>query len=171
MSVAGAIGGATALGGFGLAGDLIGGALNFHYQNELMDKQNNFNSVQAQLNRDFQASQNDLAYERSKRSVQDRVEDLRSAGLNPYMAFSGGTQTPTPMGGSVASSGSGNTSAGSQFGHLGVDLVNTAFRMFEHNRQMEQNEKFMRMKLDYMNTARAYARRSRYAPPENDYYF
>lgn len=146
------------LGGAALAGasSLIGGALNYHYQNQLMDKQNAFNSAQAQLNRDFQAEQNNLAYQRSIRAVQDRVADMKAAGLNPYAMYntgSSGSSTPSPMGGSSASSGSGSTSAGLGFGSLGIDLVNTAMRMYQHSQDSAIREQFMRQKLDYMSSA------------------
>lgn len=106
-------------GGFlGPVGGLIGGALggaidgNKNRQDAQADayQQNTINSAEAQKARDFQASQRATAY-------QTTVSDLKSAGLNPMLAYS---QGPTSTGGSAQAA----PAAGAQSSLNGVQAAN-----------------------------------------------
>lgn len=83
-----------------------------------------FNAQQAQLQRDFELNMSNTAYQRS-------VEDMRKAGLNPYLAYSQGGAS-TPSGASATSSSPSGASARVSFGGspliplLGA-IVNSAF--------------------------------------------
>lgn len=83
------------------------------------------NSAEAARDRRFQADQADLAYERqlymSNTAYQRASEDMRKAGLNPYLAYNqGGASSP-----SVSSASGSRSSTSPNSGALG-SLLNTA---------------------------------------------
>lgn len=74
-------------------GGSLGGALDGQGDKKYAEGQqadaNQFNSAQAQLNRDFQERMSNTSYQRG-------MADMREAGLNPMLAFSqGGASVPT----------------------------------------------------------------------------
>lgn len=80
-----------------------------------------FNSQEAQKQRDYETAMSNTAYQRA-------AEDMRKAGLNPYLAYNnGGASTPTAYAASAsnASAGSGARSGSGRGGALG-SLVNDA---------------------------------------------
>lgn len=79
-----------------VAGSVIGGL----FQNAAIDKQNEANARENQKNRDFNARQAELAYERQRaiidanneyESAKAQRERLEAAGLNPYLMMDGGS--------------------------------------------------------------------------------
>lgn len=85
-------GGASLLGGMmGQSGQAATNA----QQLSMFNQQMNFNSAEAQKNRDFQQEMSSTAYQRS-------MADMRAAGLNPILAAGmGGASTPSGGAGSI----------------------------------------------------------------------
>lgn len=86
-------------------------AINRAFQSAEAQTARTFNMNEAQKNRDFQAQMSNTAYQRA-------VSDLKSAGLNPALAFGSSASTPS---GSVAtgSGGSGSQAYSSGSGGSG----------------------------------------------------
>lgn len=117
MSIAGAIVGASILGGLGLTGSMISNAAN----SKQARKNRAFQAAQARLNRAWAERMANTAHQRE-------VKDLRAAGLNPILtAMSGnGAAVPsvsTPSGAQAQQSI--DTSGFAQGASLGLDTIKT----------------------------------------------
>jgi hypothetical protein len=110
--------------GIGAAGSLAGGALSSSGQQAANAATMQFNSQEAQKNRDFQERMSNSAYQRA-------MADMRAAGLNPMLAYQQGGSS-TPSGGQASATlenamegmGKGVTSAGGAAARA-VELKNT----------------------------------------------
>lgn len=67
--------------------------------------QNDFNAVEAQKARDFEEMMSNTAYQRA-------VQDMKTAGINPVLAYANGASGASTPSGSAASSGSGGSYSG-----------------------------------------------------------
>lgn len=99
-----------------------------NYFERLFDPQGSaekFNAYQAQLNRDFQASQvlRAQAYDERMRNTayQAAVKDMREAGLNPALMYGSGSAASSPHS-PIASGGSAHSSGNSPL----IGLLNSA---------------------------------------------
>lgn len=89
---------------FGAIGSVLSSILGGISQNKSIDKQNEANAAENQKNRDFNARQADLAYNRQRTliaeareydSAKAQRERLEAAGLNPYLMMDGGNAGTT----------------------------------------------------------------------------
>lgn len=90
----------------------------------------NFNAAQAELNRNFQSQMVDKANRFN--SIENQVGQLRAAGLNPALAYSGNNFAPMSVPSGSSASASGNVSPGS------YPIVDAATPTLEGLRQMAE---------------------------------
>lgn len=125
------------VGGFG---NMITGNVDFQRQLALNQYQNAFNAEQAQLTRDYNLAENqkqrDWYQHMSDTSYTRAVEDMRNAGLNPYLAYtSGGATTAYGSSASVtaptATSSPSPQSSSSTAGFINAvgNLISTAIKV------------------------------------------
>ncbi len=106
------------------------------YNDQQRQAQERFNAAQAELNRAYQT-------EMSNTAIQRRVEDLRKAGLNPYLAAGQPASSP---GGSAATSGAAASAqakyedASDQF-VKGINAVTKLVNVVTGQERREQQEK------------------------------
>lgn len=93
---------------------------------ELLEKEQAFNSAEAQKQRDWQEMMSNTAHQRE-------VEDLKSSGLNPILS-SGGSGSSTPTGSSASSN------AGSPAGNIfsGIASVLSSAASLTNNRNIDR---------------------------------
>lgn len=83
----------------------ITGEIDYQRYMDSLDKQMQYNSAEAEKNRQFQEYMSNSAYQR-------QMEDLRKSGINPMLVInSGGATTPSGSSASVNSSYNGNSAA------------------------------------------------------------
>lgn len=85
------------------------------------NRESQFNALEAQKNREFNAKQAELAYQRDREArqtqYQDMIQSLKEAGLNPALAYSssGGSISAPSSSGSSASTGGRQGNSGQGF--------------------------------------------------------
>lgn len=87
--------------------------------------QNEFNSAEAQKNRDYQT-------EMSNTAIQRAVSDAQKAGINPALVATSGLSASSPSG-SSASSGSGSNSVNGL--NAVVSVANSAFKALTYGQK------------------------------------
>lgn len=103
--------------------NMYSGNLDYDRTLELMQNEMDFNSAEAQKNRDFQERMSNTSYQRA-------VADLKSAGFNPALIVGqGGASSPTSYNASVGSHSA--ISSGTQMTQLLTGIVTSAFDVVE----------------------------------------
>lgn len=146
-----------ALGGLGMAGASYGANKN------LLNEQMQFNEEQASINREWQTQMANTSYQRG-------AEDLRNAGLNPFLAYTqGGASMPSSS--PATTSGAGGLNFGNPFKGFNVGVqpgvdhesdFNTALKDYIDIYKMkeksefyaERHPEFNRIISSALNTAR-----------------
>lgn len=112
----------------------------------------NFNSSEAALNRNWQEYMSNTSYQRM-------AQDMKLAGLNPYLAYSGSGGASTPSGSTAHSSGAGSTPSGRGFGMIGqlASLaINTGMAIKSLNQQRAFKIADLALKQQSISTPRNY---------------
>lgn len=111
----GAYGGALGMQGLNDWAHNVGGGIDFERSVYLANLDRAFNSQEALLNRQWEEYMSNTAYQR-------QVEDMRKAGINPYMALGGGGAS-TPSASPASSRSTAYQSSGANFGNLLVNVL------------------------------------------------
>lgn len=94
--VGGPLGGIVGSGIGSAFGDMISSDEQRSYNESLISSANQYNSLEAEKNRQFQKMMSDTAHQRE-------IKDLKAAGLNPILSGMGGSGSSTPSGSSAQS--------------------------------------------------------------------
>lgn len=128
-------------------GNLVSGYQNT--ANEAARKQREFNSKEAELNRQFQKEMSDTAYQR-------QVKDMEAAGLNPLMMYAHGLSGASTPSGSAASAQQAETIAPTEaFSNVITQSMRDTQSILDRDltKKMYDNDLSFREKELYANTA------------------